>query len=232
MENKRDSGCVSESVTPETVVLVHGIWMTGYEMSLLGRRLEAMGFKVRYFRYHSLSRVPGENANLLCEYLRSLGQGVVHLVGHSLGGIVILHLFQHCSPLPGGRIVLLGSPVQGSGVARVMQESRLLRPLLGNSTEMGLLGPAHPWGGERELGVIAGNSGMGVGRFITRFTEPNDGTVTVAETRLDNAVEHQVLNCGHMGMLVSVQVARLTGNFLRSGRFKGGASQVSVNLRE
>ncbi len=232
MENKRDSGCVSETVTPETVVLVHGIWMTGYEMSLLGRRLEAMGFKVRYFRYHSLSRVPGENANLLCEYLRSLGQGVVHLVGHSLGGIVILHLFQHCSPLPGGRIVLLGSPVQGSGVARVMQESRLLRPLLGNSTEMGLLGPVHPWSGGRELGVIAGNSGMGVGRFIIRFTEPNDGTVTVAETRLENAVEHQVLNCGHMGMLVSVQVARLTGNFLRSGRFKGGASQVSVNLRE
>ncbi len=232
MKYTRDSESVSETVTPETVVLVHGIWMTGYEMSLLGRRLKAQGFQVRYFRYRSLARAPCENAELLCRYLQSLGQRVVHLVGHSLGGIVILHLFQHCSSLPEGRVVLLGSPVQGSGVARVMQEFRLLRPLLGNSTEMGLLGPVHPWSGGRELGVIAGNSGMGVGRFIIRFTEPNDGTVTVAETRLENAVEHQVLNCGHMGMLVSVQVARLTGNFLRSGRFKGGASQVSVNLRE
>ena len=127
--------------------------------------------------------------------------------------------------------MLLGSPVQGSGVARVMQESRLLRHLLGRSTEMGLIGPVPRWNGERELGVIAGDSGMGVGRFITWFGEPNDGTVTVAETRLDKSTGHQVLNCGHMGMLISIQVARATACFLKSGHFPVSTGQVSVNQR-
>jgi len=34
----------------EAVVLVHGLWMTGTEMRVLGGRLEETGFCVRCFR--------------------------------------------------------------------------------------------------------------------------------------------------------------------------------------
>jgi len=41
---------------PETVVLVHGVWMTGLEMHVLARRLRACGYRTRVFRYRSLRR--------------------------------------------------------------------------------------------------------------------------------------------------------------------------------
>jgi len=42
-----------ESKRGEAVVLIHGLWMTGTEMRVLGVRLEEAGFRVRYFRYRS-----------------------------------------------------------------------------------------------------------------------------------------------------------------------------------
>ena len=90
----------------------------------------------------------------------------LHLVAHSLGGIVLHHLFRQFPDLPPGRVVLLGSPVRGSGVARRMAVSPFLRPLLGSNREEGLLGDVPPWPPNRELGVIAGNRGLGVGRLI------------------------------------------------------------------
>ena len=36
-----------------TVILVHGLWMTGLELHWLGRQFERCGFAVRYFRYSS-----------------------------------------------------------------------------------------------------------------------------------------------------------------------------------
>ena len=46
-------GNLVESKKSEAVVLVHGLWMTGTEMRVLGGRLEESGFRVRYFRYRS-----------------------------------------------------------------------------------------------------------------------------------------------------------------------------------
>ena len=46
-------GNLVETEKSETIVLVHGLWMTGREMRVLGGRLEESGFRVRYFRYHS-----------------------------------------------------------------------------------------------------------------------------------------------------------------------------------
>ena len=140
----------------EVVVLVHGIWMTGLEMTLLWRRLEAAGFSPRRFRYPSLKQPPAENAAALARFIQRQEVKTLHLVAHSLGGIVVLHLLNQFSDLPPGRVVLLGSPVQGCELARLMNATRGLGWMLGRSGEQGLLGGAPAWTGERELGVIAG----------------------------------------------------------------------------
>jgi ADP-ribose pyrophosphatase YjhB (NUDIX family) len=68
------------------------------------------------------------NARALGRFLAATPADTLHLVGHSLGGLVILDFFESfcrradccrtARPLPPGRIVLLGSPVRGSRSAQ------------------------------------------------------------------------------------------------------------------
>jgi hypothetical protein len=75
------------------------------------------------------------------------------------------------------------------------------------------------WNGTRDLGVIAGDRAFGMGRLIGPLPKPNDGTVTVAETRLPGATDHIVLPVTHLSMLWSGDVAEQVIAFLRDGHF-------------
>jgi hypothetical protein len=48
---------------------------------------------------------------------------------------------------------------------------------------------------------------------------PHDGTVAVAETRIEGAADHLVLPVTHLSMLWSAAVADQAVHFLREGRF-------------
>lgn len=207
------------SEKPGSVVLVHGIWMTGLEMFFLRRRLEACGFEVRRFRYSSLGRTPASNAEALAEFIQHWQPETLHLVAHSLGGIVLMHLFDRYPDLPPGRVVLLGSPVQGSGVARRLSRLPLLRHGLGLSVQQGLLGDAPVWPGGRELGVIAGVGGIGIGTLVGGLQQPSDGTVAVTETRLAGARDYYDIPASHTGLLFSSKAADAVCRFLKNGRF-------------
>ncbi|MFO1427368.1 MAG: hypothetical protein U1F11_10455 [Steroidobacteraceae bacterium] len=67
--------------------------------------------------------------------------------------------------------------------------------------------------------MIAGTRPVGLGQFLARFREPNDGTVALRETRLPGTTDHLVLPVSHTGMLLSARVAEQCGQFLRDGRF-------------
>ena len=75
------------------------------------------------------------------------------------------------------------------------------------------------WSDARPLGVIAGTRSMGFGKLFARFTEENDGTIAVSETRMPGATDHIVLPVSHVAMLVSPRVAHETGLFLTQGHF-------------
>ena len=60
---------------------------------------------------------------------------------------------------------------------------------------------------------------MGIGRIAGEFGEPNDGSVTVAETRLDGAKDHIGMDVNHTGLTVARSVADQVGSFLRRGEF-------------
>lgn len=207
----------------ESVVLVHGIWMTGVDMLVLKLRLRAAGYDTHVFRYPSLSRDPATNATHLRSFVGEVPGDVVHFVGHSLGGIVLLHLFDQEPPTRPGRVVLLASPVQGSAAARAYAASRLLRPLLGRSLRGGLRGDTPAWSGARELGTIAGTQGIGMGRLTGRLSAPNDGTVAVEETELEGAADTLLVPHSHVGVLTSKQVATAVIAFLAEGRFPPAA---------
>jgi hypothetical protein len=119
-----------------------------------------------------------------------------------------------------GRVVMLGTPLRGSAVAGGFARYFFTRPLLGRSIEQGLLGDAPRWKGMRELGVIAGDRGIGIGLLLFGGLEPpHDGTVAINETRSPDVNAHVTVPTSHMGMLYSRTVAALVCGFLKEGVF-------------
>jgi pimeloyl-ACP methyl ester carboxylesterase len=208
-----------------TVILVHGVWMTGLEMRPLARRLRACGYDTVVFSYRSLLKPLAHNAARLADRVRQQDAPTVHLVGHSLGGLVILQALQDHPDLINGRVVLLGSPVNGSVIARRVQRYWFSRWLLGRGGRGALLGNGPRWQGQPPLGLIAGTRPVGIGRLLGGFDGANDGTVAVAETAIAGATSTMTVDTGHFGLLYSTAVAQAVCAFLHQGCYNSASQQ-------
>ncbi len=207
---------------PGRVLLVHGLWYGRPGMLRLARRLRKHGWACELFGYSSVFSGPDRNVKRLAERVAGLqdqDDAPLHLVGHSLGGLVILKMLADWhTELDGGRVVLLGSPLNGSAVARRMLGNRLLKPWVGRAAKL-LDAGLDDLPGDREVAAIAGTSSLGVGRLFADLEKPHDGTVTVAETKVPDLADHLELPVSHTGLVFSRQVAEAVDGFLRSGRF-------------
>jgi pimeloyl-ACP methyl ester carboxylesterase len=206
----------------ETIILVHGLWMTGMEMTLLKHRLETEhGFNCVMFSYAS---VTGHMLDHVAK-LRDLAQAQkcerLHFVGHSLGGVVTYKLLESTNDLLPGRAVFMGSPMQGSRTVEAISKWTLGRVAVGDEVCKELLeGQPRHWDGRRDVGIIAGSANMGLGRFFSSDLAANgDGTVLLEETKLDGAADHIVLPVSHTTMVFSPVVTRQVAKFLREGKF-------------
>jgi pimeloyl-ACP methyl ester carboxylesterase len=202
------------------VLVLHGWGLSGFAMRGWCRRLRRSGFAASAYSYPSLSATLDENAQALAVSFASLpGRGRIHLVGHSMGGILILHTLARHRLERLGRVVLVGTPFQGSAVAHRLQAYPAGRWLLGRS-----IGQWSPTGASElptgvQLGTIAGTTPLGMGRLVCRLTQPHDGTVTLAETRVPFATDSLVLSVTHTQMLISSGVTSQIVRFLRTGAF-------------
>jgi pimeloyl-ACP methyl ester carboxylesterase len=194
--------------------------MNGLETLWIRQRMKSRGFAPRAFRYESLHASVEQVVDDLSAELARLPPPV-HLVGHSLGGLMLLKLFEFRPNQPPGRVVLMGSPASGSRAARSVSGWAIGPSVLGPLALAELVrdGPRR-WTQPRELGVIAGCTSAGLGRLVAELPQPNDGTVAVEETRIEGMTDHVVLPVTHTGMLVSASVAEHVARFLRSGRFQ------------
>ncbi|NNL94242.1 MAG: alpha/beta fold hydrolase [Xanthomonadales bacterium] len=198
------------------IILVHGLWYGRGSTFLLKKRLRKLGFSVGTFSYSSIFREPADVARQL---QRRLPEGRdVHLVGHSLGGLIILQMLARRDEPFGARVVMLGTPLKGSVVARRMARLPGLRQLLGRSAAV-LQNGAHPPGGHTEIGMIAGTAGHGLGRVTGAIDGHSDGTVMLSETRHPGLAAHLQVSAGHTGLLFSAEVAVQIAHFLSDGRF-------------
>jgi pimeloyl-ACP methyl ester carboxylesterase len=206
------------------VVLVHGLWVHGVLMALQRCYLERMGFDAVTYSYPSVRLTLAENARRLARFSRTLDASVIHWVGHSLGGLVILRMLEREAMLPPGRVVLLGTPYGGTHAGCALAKSALGARMVGRGIREWLAAPKPTQFPGRDIGVIAGTASIGMGRlFAPDLPQPNDGAVTVAETRLAAARDNIELPVTHTGMIFSRRVAREVGAFLRDGRFDRGA---------
>ncbi len=206
----------------QNVLLIHGILMNPLEMRFLGWQLEKSGFRVHYIYYQSVLKTPAENARIIHKKILKLKLEQLHIVAHSLGGVITMHLFDQFNDIPDGRVVMLGSPVNGgSWIAKKMQNWPIISPLLSRSMPNALSGNDMPnWNEKRDWGMIAGTKSQpGLGIFTGGLPSISDGTVLLEETQHKKQTAHTIIDISHTGLLFSKQVAKLTCNFLNTGSF-------------
>lgn len=202
------------------IVVVHGLWNRGPESWMLRRRLGRLtGRPIVQFRYPSVTRDFADNARELAALLERDGRPT-DVVGHSLGGLLVLEAVRLADPQRVGRIVLLAAPVRGSATVR-----RLLSRIRGGNRVIGRSAPLLARGMDvtipqgMEVGMIAGSGGLGMGRVLGAMTGVHDGTVELEETRFEGLTDHIVLPVTHTGMLFSDAVARSATDFIANGSF-------------
>ncbi len=199
--------------------------MHGIAMEFLRRRVARCGYRALAYSYPSLRLTLSENVERLAQYCRGIDAQRLHFVGHSLGGLVVLRMLERAphlvTGLAPGRVVLAGPPFAGSFAAGRLARLPGGRAALGRSLPEWLASAGGAGCAGREVGVIAGSRRLGAARLVAPDQPaPNDGVVSVGETRLPGMRDHIVLKVSHSGMLVSRSVAHQICAFLRSGAFE------------
>lgn len=204
-----------------TVVLLPGLWMPAWVMIPLERRLARSGFATLRFDYASARADLTENARRLARFVEASGSGRIHLVGHSLGGVLALHATACFALERVHRVVMLGSPYRDSHAARQLARSGWGRRIIGRTVPDWLVAARHAVPHPVEVGVIAGTVAFGLGALIVRgLPRPHDGVVSVEETVVSGMRAAAQVGVGHSQMLVSRRVGELVCRFLLHGSFQ------------
>ena len=204
----------------EAIVLVHGLWSVGsVDLLKLRKHFTKAGYECHSFNYHVWGKPPADIAVKLHEFIEKIDAPIIHIVAHSFGGIITMHLFDQFPFAKKGRVVLMASPVNGSAVGKRIRANPMTRWMLGQSHVNGLSGDVPQWKGWQDVGVIAGDIPIGIGLITGGPDLPHDGTVSVEETELKGATDSIVMRVSHSGMLMSTSVAEQVVIFLRTGQF-------------
>lgn len=201
------------------IVLVHGLWNRGWMMASMARRLRARGHRVNVFSYPTRAANLDGHADELHGFVCENKSEELHLVGHSMGGLVILNLLNRYDDVPPGRVVLMGTPVKGSRVVKRLAKLPGHKFAFGKARQDLLQGFQLP-PADRETGMIRGTRSFGLGQIAGKQDEPNDGSICISETELEGLKDTVELVVAHSEMLVSAEVVEQVEQFLLFGRFK------------
>ncbi|OGA30440.1 MAG: hypothetical protein A3I01_18260 [Betaproteobacteria bacterium RIFCSPLOWO2_02_FULL_65_24] len=200
-------------------MLLHGLWMGGWTMGWLARAVRQAGFHTETLAYPSMSGAPEQHIERLAEAVTRCAAKTLHLVCHSMGGVVALRYMQTRAHPRIRRAVLLGTPALGCQAALAFERQPWGPALLGKSLSLWRAPFARTLQTHAEVGAIAGNQPFGLGALFVRLPEPSDGVVTVEETRIRGLRDHIVMPVSHTGMLLSPKVATQAVSFLAKGQF-------------
>ena len=220
-----DSICEPEGSGEEAVVLLHGLGRTDRSMNDLAESLRAAGFTTCNQEYpsrgDSLPELAGYAANAI-DAMRHRGYARVHLVTHSMGGILARYWLQY-GELPGrGRLVMLSPPNHGSEVIDAFGDFGWFRRLMGpaalelSTDREALVNRLPPL--NVTAGIITGNRSSDPW-FNFLFEAPHDGKVSVDSARLTEAKGFRVVRSGHTFIMNDPEVRFLVAFFLTNGFF-------------
>jgi triacylglycerol esterase/lipase EstA (alpha/beta hydrolase family) len=187
------------------VLLVHGHGGGTAQFGLLERALARAGFDRRAaWGYRSSGTVDGLVADLDAFVRRRLGDRPVHLIGHSLGGVIgRLWLQERGGRAQARSLVTLSTPHRGIASLPGARLLPLVRELLPGSDVLRRL--------EAGEGALEGLPCLSVVSTRDHFVRP------VAQASFGRARLVEITSVGHVGMLFSSEVHRLVTDHLSLG---------------
>ncbi len=220
-----DETSPAAQVQTECVILLHGLTRSPASMRKLETVLTAKGYMVVNQGYDSRAAAIEDLAGpTLDEALSKCAakDRTVHVVAHSLGGILVRQYLAEKSISGLGRVVMLGPPNQGSEITDKIADlpgySWLNGPA-GNQLGTGEgsvpvnLGPA-----DFDVGVIAGDRSINL--FLSGLIpEADDGKVSVERTKLEGMNDHITLPVSHPFLMRNENAISQILHYLKHGRF-------------
>ena len=178
------------------VILLHGLFMNRSCLFALRWRLRAAGFdrvvSINTPQWHELDTLVGRVAEAVEQLRAATGAARVHLVGHSMGGILArCYLQQHGGAPYVATCVTLGSPHRGTKLAP-FAVSRLGRALL----------PGSPLLAQLNAAPLPDKVA-----FTAIYSRHDNMIVPMESAGLDGADNVELAGMGHTTMLFSAQVA-------------------------
>lgn len=192
----------------EVVVLLTGYAAPPTLFLPVRRYLEREGFRAESWAYDSLAGSVKMHGAALAEHLRALDRdaavGKIHLVGHSMGSVIVRTAVGAYLPKKMGRVVLAAPPNRGARLADwALRLGRRDTAALELSSQPDSLVNSMPSFAHVEFGVLA-----------ARF----DHVVAKASTHLEGERDHLLLNAPHT-VILHPAAGRQIAHFLRHGRF-------------
>jgi pimeloyl-ACP methyl ester carboxylesterase len=196
----------------DAVILVHGLAANQLVMAPLARALGRAYGHVVNWGYSSLWSPLERHGQRLAAVIKALEERAerIHLVTHSMGGIITRLALAEFQPQRLGRLVMVAPPNRGSHVATWLAPwlGRICPPLVQLADCQDSLVCRLPLPQVQELGVIAAATD-----FLVR--EPS--------TRLGCETDHIILPGLHSSLLFRRETAEQVQFFLEHGRFKRAA---------
>ena len=195
---------------PEHVALIHGYLANKFLLAPLARRLRRRGYGTTPWGSWNIQCSLLVHADRFSRELERLDADptidTIHVVTHSMGGIVTRAALDRYRPRKLGRLVMLAPPNHGSFVATqaVNTFGRFLRPVTELSTAADSL-----------VNLLPTPQGLDIGVIAAQY----DALVSEESTHPDVPHAHVTLPTWHTGLLFSRAAATLVAAFLASGTF-------------
>jgi hypothetical protein len=215
------------------VLLLHGHGRFGASMMVMARAARRAGYATLAPNYpyrRSLEDIADWLAPRVAAFESSF-EGPLHIVTHSLGGLVARISIAAHRPQRLGRVVMLAPPNGGSELADLLFRMKLARWILGGSgaylrtdrdpRHEALLGII-----DYPVGVIAGDRPL-LPLPFRLLPLPHDGKVSIAATRVAGLADHVTLPVTHTLMVYDRRVIAAAMAFLAEGSFSRASNRMS-----
>ncbi|MEZ5314715.1 MAG: alpha/beta hydrolase [Chlamydiales bacterium] len=209
-----------------SIICLHGFFRSYRCMIPIGNTFKSEGLEAYLWDYRSRKETIESHAQKLVEVLNMIAKQKpgepIHFATHSFGGIIVRAAVNHpACPQEAkiGKAVLLAPPNKGSSLAHRVNKCPAVRWFFGKHAGRQLLeydeqamNSIGNFPDKMEVMVIAGNKKSGLLRFWV--DGPNDGKVSIEETKLLTPHDHYTLYVSHNWIMTSREAIELTKKFI------------------